>query len=177
MQILFTLKLNMTNVVVYSERQHSFQLSLKKHHSRQTSHMENTEQKASWQIICIFENVIKDSLADWVLNKFLSVFYHNLPHSIHPACKLLKGFKCYRFKFIWSSKIPSRYWCLLSVILHRGYSGKIPDFLVLATRVWFPLKSREALVNCDVFLFLTLGWTAPNRTVWNYSRREWSWQM
>ena len=56
------------------------------HHSRQTSYMENTEQKASWQIICIFENVIKDSMADWVLNKFSSVFYHNLPHSIHSAC-------------------------------------------------------------------------------------------
>ena len=63
-----------------------FNYPSKLHHSRQTNYMENTEQKVSWKIICIFENVINDSLADWVLNKFSSVFYHNLPHSIHFTC-------------------------------------------------------------------------------------------
>ena len=67
-----------------SECQHSFQLSHKITYSRQTSYMENTEQKASWLTICKFENVIKDS-SSWQI-KF-STYYH--PSFIFLTCRIL----------------------------------------------------------------------------------------
>ena len=62
-----------------------FNYPTKLHHSRQTSYIENTEQKASWQIICICRLSSQHILIR--LLSQLAAFY--------TLCmQLLKGFKC-----------------------------------------------------------------------------------